>query len=238
MFRYLIVVLCCVFGVLISMYLFIGVPTIFTGSEGVVSNIHRSGDTTQPISNVHITAFYFVPKNKANVLFSDWHRILQENLETLVNFHKIQLQGLSTLTFDIYPEPIIGLAENLTYDTEMTQYGNPEALRRILPEIESRVSMTSVPQNTYHVYYILYEGVGATGGENAALISRTFLSDEEYKVESSSLFAHEFYHTLGLPDEYTIPEGREMSDDIMSIGRYRPISQTYISLKLLQSLGL
>ncbi len=248
MFKYLVLTLCIVFSFLLGMYFYVGVPKLYPGGEASVRNPHRMGESSRSISKISITAFYFVPKNKQENIFSDWHSVLEKKLDALVSFHTGQLEGESTLTYEIYPEPVIGLLDNIEYDTLVTQYGNPEALRRITPEIESRVLSSDgdgyvkgvgvAPDGTYHVLYIVYEGVGAIGGDNVALLSRAFLTEPEYSTVASSLFAHEFYHTLGLPDEYTMPHAVPTSQDIMGLGRYRPITQTFLSSKLLKELGL
>lgn len=258
MFKYLALVLVLVFSTLLWMYFTVGVPVIYNGAETRQISVHRMGEEAQSIARIHITAFYFVPKNKTDTLFLEWKSILKKNLDDLVRFHDQQLQGASSLEYEIYPVPIIGREDNLAYDTELTQHGNPEALRHIVPEIESRIfdstgdlyrSDLKIPEaNMYHVYVILYEGVGAIGGGNAALLNRKFLSDTEWEAVDGSLLAHEFYHTLGLPDEYTIPEDvpveytlakeKPISASVMGLGRYRPIRQTFIGSRLLAELGL
>ncbi|TSC62098.1 MAG: hypothetical protein G01um101448_482 [Parcubacteria group bacterium Gr01-1014_48] len=248
MFKYLIAVLCLVFGALTLMYFYIGVPVIYDGAKDVILNVHRADNAEQSISKIYISAFYFVPKNKKEDIFTGWSTTLQEKLEALMRFHTVELQEKSELTYTIYPEPIIGRLNNIEYDTFITQHGNPEALRHVVPEIESRVfeangdlfrnDFGTIPKDAYHVLVVMYEGVGSIGGDNIALISRTFLTSSEYAPVSESLLAHEFYHTLGLPDAYTLPEGTVTSQDIMGLGRYTPIGQTYLSQKSLQALGL
>ncbi len=248
MFKYLVAVLVLVFGAVIWMYFSVGVPVLYSEKNVTVRSVHRMGNLEQPLSRIYISAFYFIPKNKEENIHNEWQKLLHKKLDALVRFHTVQLQGASSILYEIYPEPIIGNLDNLAYDTSITQHGNPAALRRIVPEIESRVlakdgdlyraDFDHVPPDAYHVLVIMYEGVGSTGGDNVALISRIFLSDIEYAAVSESLLAHEFYHTLGLPDAYTIPEGIATSADIMGLGRYRPIGQTFISQKMLQELGL
>ena len=166
----------------------------------------------------------------------------------LAGFHRVQLRGLSLLTFDIYPEIIVGEQENLTYDTDVTQDGNPAALRAISQELERRVftpagdlykdDFARAKPGAYRVLYIIYEGVGASGSENAAILSRSFLNDPQYAYQGPTYFAHEFYHTLGLPDAYRIPQAIPSDDDIMGFGRERPLEQSYISEDHLKGLGL
>lgn len=70
------------------------------------------------------------------------------------------------------------------------------------------------------------------------LLSRTFLADPEYRAFGASLFAHEFYHTLGIPDAYDQNTGKPESADIMGLGRYRPIEKTYVRREVVRALGL
>lgn len=70
------------------------------------------------------------------------------------------------------------------------------------------------------------------------LLSRLFLTDQQYADFGATLFAHEFYHTLGIPDAYeNFPKDKPVSQDIMGLGRERPINKTYISRSTLKDLG-
>lgn len=70
------------------------------------------------------------------------------------------------------------------------------------------------------------------------LLSRTFLADPEYRAFGASLLAHEFYHTIGIPDAYDQNTGKAESADIMGLGRYRPIEKTYMRREVARALGL
>jgi M6 family metalloprotease-like protein len=103
---------------------------------------------------------------------------------------------------------------------------------------------------------ILYEGVGSTatiikkddksnnlallseGSLPAFLASNYYLTGESYQDYGKTIFAHEFGHTLGLPDSYDLVSNIPSSDDIMGSGRYRPLSITYLSLEAKEKLGL
>jgi len=64
------------------------------------------------------------------------------------------------------------------------------------------------------------------------------LSEPQYKNISASIIAHEFYHTLGFPDKYNTVTGSAFSEDIMGLGRLRPIEETFIDSDILKRAGL
>lgn len=80
--------------------------------------------------------------------------------------------------------------------------------------------------------------VGVKAVDGFFLLSRTFLADPEYRAFGASLLAHEFYHTLGIPDAYDQDTGKPESADIMGLGRYRPIEKTYVRREVVRALGL
>lgn len=69
------------------------------------------------------------------------------------------------------------------------------------------------------------------------LLNREFLTGR-YGPFGASLLAHEFYHTLGLPDQYDTPAGAPLSSDLMGNGRFLPIEKTYLKRDILRRLGL
>lgn len=69
------------------------------------------------------------------------------------------------------------------------------------------------------------------------LMNREFLTGS-YGPFGASLLAHEFYHTIGLPDQYDIPGGTPLSPDLMGSGRFLPIEKTHLGRDLLRQLGL
>ena len=85
---------------------------------------------------------------------------------------------------------------------------------------------------------VMYEGVGASGGGDIALVSRVFLSDPAYQTYGNTFWVHEFYHTLGLLDGYDIETGISTTEDIMGLGRFQTLSHTYLSAASLAQLGL
>lgn len=70
------------------------------------------------------------------------------------------------------------------------------------------------------------------------LINRRFFDGPEYIHLGPTLFAHEFYHTIGIPDAYKIPSEIPTSADIMGLGRFKQLEETYIDKKTLGKMGL
>lgn len=248
MLKYLLAVLILIFGAIVSMYFWIGVPKIYHEKFLEESVPHIYKNSGQSIAKIKIAAFYFVPKNKISLAIPNWNAVLEDGIKKLQKFHEFQLGHRSTITYEIYPHPITGLEDNLAYDTAVTQHGNPEALRRVAGELESRIfaprgdlyiyDFAKEEQGVYRVMMILYEGVGSSGSENVALVSRVFLADPRYSEIGATTFSHEFYHTLGIPDHYEIPTVIPTSDDIMGSGRMKSLEKTYIDRETLRFLGL
>lgn len=118
----------------------------------------------------------------------------------------------------------------------------------------------------YPVLAIIYEGVGAVGGivyeselEKKSEIAKEagvpeelihivkifsvdgfFLTNIFFPERDSSIFVHEFYHTLGIPDGYVTPGLYDIptGQDIMGAGRFRPIEKTYLEKNTLKELGI
>jgi len=174
MLRYLVIVLILIFATLSWMYFGIGVPKIYSENLPEEETSHIYDNPERSIENITLFAFYFVPKNKTDKQIENWQSILTDHLEQLKNFHNLQLQGRSDIEYRIFPKPIIGLNENLSYDTESTQFGNPNGLIAISEEINSRVfdsagdlhdsNFKENINGSYPVMLIIYEGVGASGG--------------------------------------------------------------------------
>lgn len=248
MLKYLIILLVVIAAALIGMYRLGSSTNVYRQEQVAILHPHYFNQPRQSIETIEIKAFYVVPKNKTDRAIPDWQKIIEESLQKLAAFHRVQLRGLSSLIFQVYPKIVIGREENSVYDTEVTEHGNPAALRTIGKELEERVfarsgdlyreNFSAAKPNTYQVLYIIYEGVGASGSENIAILSRAFLTDPQYALRGQTYLVHEFYHTLGLPDAYDIPSAVPAKDDLMGSGRERPLGQTYISHEYIKGFGL
>ena len=84
---------------------------------------------------------------------------------------------------------------------------------------------------------VIYEGVGASGTTGSMILSRAFLSDPQYADFASTLFYHEFGHTMGLPDQYDLETNQPFSADIMGGGRRRPLKYNYLDAALLAEMN-
>ena len=207
---------------------------------------HHARNTNQALKEINVRAVYFVPKGKVPIPENQWKENLLERFKLLKKFHALAFQGRSTLEYALYPTPITGLREHLFYDTNRTDDGNPEGLRSISEELESRLfsregdlyDESFAKTAGYRVLYIIYEGVGASGAEGVALLSRKFLTESEYKTERDSFFAHEFYHTLGILDGYKHESGAPTSNDLMGAGRLRPLTETFLSTDVAELFGI
>lgn len=121
-------------------------------------------------------------------------------------------------------------------------------------------------EGAYPVLAIIYEGVGAAGGvvyesegktvreiaEETGLpeelihivdvesMDGFFLTNTFFLENKSSIFAHEFYHTLGITDAYVASGSYDLpiGQDIMGAGRFSPIEKTYFEKNTLKKLGI
>lgn len=216
-----------------------------TGGALASPRPHHALDQAQSLERVHVTAVYVVPANREPRPTSDWAPMLESALKELQAFHSVQFRGSSSLTYTIVSEPVIGREANNVYDTNDTNYGNPQALRQIRAELEERmstgdlVSLSSTGnEGAYRSFILLYEGVGAAGGGDTVLLSQLFFERPEYAAYRSSLLAHEYYHTLGLDDEYTFPHDAPQTRALMGAGRYQPLAVTSLSPADLRAFGL
>lgn len=101
-------------------------------------------------------------------------------------------------------------------------------------EAESDIAReVNVPESLIYI-------VDVTSVDGFFLLNRVFLDDPEYREKGESIFTHEFYHTLGVPDAYEVPGVYEtpVSQDIMGAGRFRPIEKTYLDKNTLHKFGL
>ena len=243
------------------------------------TSVHVYKNNTADITHIRVKAFYAVPQNKAVNIDPSWKDELSSALADAAQFHALQFRGLSELSYDIYPEPVMLQHDDVTYDTTSTNDGNPHALVNVGEEIESRIfksggdlydpAFAAVKPGEYTVWAILYEGVGASGGviydtpltdlgdiakkldlpesiiyvvniDSASgffILNRDYLVKDSLKISGTSIFYHEFAHTIGLPDLFNA-NNAPYSNDIMGIGREKPIENTYIGKDFLSAMGV
>ncbi len=205
--------------------------------SGKSANFYKKPEIS--VAKIKLKVFYVVPKDKTNSIYANFYSVTEKALKEAVDFHRSQFRKYSELTYDIYPEPLFMSEDSLFYNTENTNHGNPEGLRNIIPEIErTKTDFLKHNKDEFLVIGVIYEGVGASGAEEAFLLSRTFLSEDQYQPIASTFLYHEFGHSLGLPDQYDLETGVPYSNDIMGGGREKPIDINYIDKDLLKEMGV
>lgn len=234
-------------------------PIIYHDNQFSPRTLYFFDNPQKPINQINIVAVYFVPRDRQKDQINNWRDILEKNLSSLQKFHELQFQGHSNLSYSIYDSPITGEQDGKFYDTDDTNKGNPEALRQVAAEVERRLLTADgdlknekfnnqILKSDYQTLIILYEGVGASGavGEPAALISRKYFSQTDDEYSGTTTMAHEFYHTLGIPDgykeevleNYGLLVEKLTTQDIMGSGRTISLDKTYLSRETLQHFGL
>jgi hypothetical protein len=228
---------------------------------------HLAFDPQTQIKTVKIKAFYFVPSQTAPEDQGLWKSQLGDGLKQTARFYGLQLDNALNISWDIYPEAVIGEQPKDFYDTPDTNNGNPHALISIREELLRRFfsqpktdfdrNFAKAAPNEYEVMAIFYEGLGSSatliapnpsagqdvialsdGQPPAFLVSRYFFTASSYQDYYGSIFAHEFGHILGLSDSFNLDNGQVQDSDIMGSGRFRPLAITYLSLENKQKLGL
>ncbi len=68
-----------------------------------------------------------------------------------------------------------------------------------------------------------------------------FLLNREYLFGvhgdfGTTFFVHEFYHTLGVPNGYRLDENISESEDIMGLGRFRPLESVFLDKDTLKQM--
>ena len=202
---------------------------------------HIFGDSSRPISEIELKVFYFVPKDRSPN--SEALSAIEAALGSLKKFHESQFPGFSAISFSVFREPVIGLKPSDFYEVSSgasslsAQERAGESMKQIREELSARQILTEgrSSQDAFPVTVIIYEGVGAGADLSRMIVAREFLTDPKI-FYGKTVFTHEFYHTLGIPDGYD-KEG-SFSQDIMGAGRYRPLEMTYLAEETLKAMGL
>lgn len=240
---------------------FVGVLRVAPIAPLTPSKAHLYGNPDAPIENISLLVLYFVPKDRAERAINNWEEVIEPHLKELQEFHNLQLSGKSKISYEFYPEIIVGEKKGGEYEIKILNHSDPEAIIPVTEEISRRVlsSVGDLYLNNLNqekdmsggarqVYLVVFEGEGGAGNGDTSLISRAYLTDNGYKPFGTTFLAHEFYHTLGLPDNYQqsfyvygdsqkIPISVLASEDIM--GRVRiPIRNSYIDRETLKKMGI
>src|SRR3989344_516242 len=237
---------------------FVGVSRVEPIAELKPSKAHLYGKPDVSIENVSLLVLYFVPKDRTERAISGWKEIIEPHLKELQEFHNIQFSGKSKISYEFYPQIIVGEKKGKEYEMNILDHSNPEAIIPVTEEISRRV--LSVNGDLYinkekeasggarQVYLVVFEGEGGSGNGNASLISRAYLTENGYEPFGTTFLAHEFYHALGLPENYQqsfyvygdrhkIPISVLTAKDIM--GRVGvSIKNSYIDREILKKMGI
>lgn len=242
---------------LIALTLYVGVPNVKPKPVLILAHPHMYGNENISIKKINITVFYFIPKDALAKKQDTWKEITEQHLKNLSAFHALSFNNTSKISYQFFPEPIIGEKTSADYES-LFEHGDHDALMPVKDEITKRVFApkgdlhTVLPENKESderkVYLIVFEGNGAAGNDDFCLISRSYLTDPLYIDDGSTFLAHEFYHTLGLPDNYEtsmyvykdnaqIPISLLTKKDIMGQVNI-PLPYTYIDTATLKKMGL
>ena len=219
---------------------------------------HLYNDAETPITTISITVFYFIPKDKLTLEKKDWQMIVELHLRELQVFHDLQFSKTSRIAYRFFPVPIIGEKKSDAYIT-LSDHASSEALTPIREELERRVFATTgdlhtsyeaatSSAHTRNVNLVVYEGQGGAGNGTFCLVSMNYLHDALYQTVGTTYMAHEFYHTLLVPDHYqkssyVYTSGEQVPVSILTkrdiMGEVNvPIADTYLDREVLTKMGL
>lgn len=200
--------------------------------------LHYYDQQPVPLGSITLDLVYFVAKDAQDQIYSGWQKTLEIAASRVSKFYETQFEGLAKITPKVYPKAVIGDQERLFYNGDATDSGNPNALRSIGAELKKKLFAESEDKTSYHILGIIYEDVGAAGSGDlrSFLVAREYLTREPIvSTYGISIFAHEFGHTMGMPD-LSYGEKSDIGkhiiftgDDIMGTGRFKPLSLTYLS---------
>lgn len=242
---------------LTSLTLFVGVKKIEPKPEISLAKPHLYGNDSISLAKIHLTVLYVVPKDVVTKKDENWKELISKHLEDLTNFHTTQFENTSHVTYEYFPEIIIGEKTVTEYES-LLGHSDHDALQPLQEELRRRVLdnkgdlhslyTTKKGNDVRNVYLVLFEGQGAAGNDDFALISRSYLTNPLYQETASTFLVHEFYHTLGLLDNYQtavygFKDGQQVTmsivtnRDIMGFVNI-PLQHTYIDRSTLKQMGL
>jgi len=275
--RYLLLAVLVLVSGSIAIFFRARVPVPAVPLSQPVAHLYKNKDVS--IARIRVKAFYAVPRDAETRTDPNWKDELSAALEKSAAFHALQFRGSSKLSYDIFPAPVLLAHDEALYDTTSTSDGNPHALINVGEEIERRVfrksgdlydeTFAASDPHEYAVMAILYEGVGASGGEiyqttlqsasqiakklglpesiiyivgidsvsGFFIVNRNYLAKDPLAISGTSVFYHEFAHTIGLPDLFD-NNNAPFLNDIMGRGREKPIENTYIDRNFLKAMGV
>ena len=212
-------------------------PTPIRSAQQPAATPHVAGDASLLLARVILHVVYVVPRDRTMLAWNGWEEKARPALEAVRAFHRLQFRGLSELTYEFVPGMVIGEQDGAVYDSSDTARGNPHAWQAIREELDRRMPLPTDKQ-TFHVRAVLYEGVGALGGENQIFISSAYLRNASTGFDPASVMYHELGHAFGLEDAYDYEHGAPSNEDIMGLGRQKPIGQAYLSDTAKKLLGI
>lgn len=243
-------------GLVLSV-LYVGVPTVETLVFTDTNFPHFYENSNTPILKVSVLIMYFVPKDRAKQSIDNWQEVVENNFKKLQDFHSVQFSGKSEITYEFFPKIIMGEKKGKEYELKTAGYSDKEMIFPISEEITRRVLTKGgdlyledkkIEEGERRVYFVVYEGEGGAGSGSFALLSRSYLTNKAFDFFSASFLAHEFYHTLGIPDSYEessyvyndlqrVPVSILTSKDIMGYVRV-PIESAYLNRSTLEKMGI
>ncbi len=242
---------------LISLASFVGVSKVDKKPLLVSPKPHMYGNDDLSIEKININIIYFIPKDITVKEDTNWKKNAEEHLKSLVDFHNVQFYNTSKISYKFVEKIIVGEKKLKEYEN-LFEYDDNEALTPVKEEITRRLltptgelypeSDVVIDKSARNVYLVIFEGKGAAGNDDFFLISRPYLTDDVYKDTGTTFLAHEFYHTLGLPDNYKLSsyvykDGQQTNVSLVTnkdiMGQVNiPISATYINNETLKKMGL
>src|SRR3989338_1971870 len=204
--------------------------------EFQLPKLHYYDNPNVSLERVHIQAFYLVPRKSLNGYTLSWKEDFTGALEELKKFYESQFGNSSELTFSLLDIPVVApneFVDSLPTGLRRATLVDLEPIDKFIADNITKSSapfyrkaFVDIPNNAYAVKVIFVEGVSAVGSEGMLLLSRNYITDPAIGY-GTSVLAHEFGHTLGMPDLYDYETYEEYSDDLMGSGRYRIINYVY-----------